>query len=280
MALVKMTDLMKRAAQRGTGVGTFSAYSMEDLIGILRAAEETRVPVIIQLAEGRFKTAPLELVGPMMVNAAKVSDLDIAVHLDHASTFAVMERALELGFTSIMYDGSAKPFEENIANTRKAKEIARRYGADIEAELGLVGKSESGEEDYGVMYTVPEDAKTFAKETGVDALAVAIGNQHGNYRAEPKLRFDILEEIHALIPETPLVLHGGSGISDADFQRCIRSGIRKVNVATALLNNIMAESKDYLTGGGKSFYEMSARMADGAYRSAKHHIEVFEMKEL
>lgn len=250
-------------------------------MGTLRAAEELYTPVIIQLAEARFKTAPLELMGPMMVHAAKEAKVEVAVHLDHGCTVKAIKKALELGFTSVMYDGSALPFEENADGTQAVRAMAAGYGADVEAELGLVGRSEGGDIDYGIRCTIPGDARVFVEQTGVEALAVAIGNQHGNYPSAPRLRFDILKDIHRTVPEEHLVLHGGSGISDEDFKECIRNGITKVNIATAVLDRMTFRAKEYLeeTEHG-AYYGMSQVMEEGAYEVVKHHINVFNMKNL
>lgn len=281
MALVKMSSLLDNAKSKNIAVGSFSTYNMESIIANIKAAEDTNTSLIIQLAQGRFGTAPLELVGPMMVNAAKESKANIAVHLDHASDFEVIKRALELGFTSVMYDGSTLPFDENVSNTKKVVDLAKSFGADSEAELGLLGMSEGGEENYGIKCTDPADAEIFVKETNVSALAVAIGNQHGNYPCVPKLRMDILKDIHERIPDQMLVLHGGSGISDSDFQECIKYGIRKINIATATLNEMTAEAKNYLKNeNNPNYYDLSKHMREGAYRVCKHHIEVFNMNDL
>lgn len=280
MALVKMSTLLKRARENGTGCGSFSVYSMEALMGTVKAAEERRTPVILQLAEARFQTAPLELMGPMMISAAREAEVDVAVHLDHGRSLEVIRKALDLGFTSVMYDGSALPFEKNMADSRKVKGMAEEYGADVEAELGLVGRSEGGEHDYGIQCTVPEDAKLFMERTGVDALAVAIGNQHGNYPSAPKLRFDILRDIHQIIPDVHLVLHGGSGITDADFQECIRNGVTKVNIATAVLNGMMDQVSRYFARAKPyTYYEANREMVAGAYKVVEHHIKIFNMEE-
>lgn len=280
MALVKMSTLLRRARENGTGCGSFSVYSMEALMGTVKAAEELRTPVILQLAEARFKTAPLELMGPMMINAAKESGVDMAVHLDHGRSKEVIRKALEMGFTSVMYDGSSLPFKNNITDSRMVKAMAEAYDADVEAELGLVGRSEGGDHDYGIQCTVPEDAKIFMEQTGVDALAVAIGNQHGNYPSAPKLRLDILKDIHQIIPDVHLVLHGGSGITDADFQECIRNGITKVNIATAILNGMMDQASRYFARAKPhTYYEANREMTVGAYEVVKHHIEIFNLKE-
>lgn len=278
MSLVKISGLLKRAKESGRGCGSFSTYSMEGLMGIIKAAEELNTPIILQLAEARFKTAPLELVGPMMINAAKEATIEVAVHLDHGCSMEVIEKALTMGFTSVMYDGSTLPFAANVANTKQVKWMAEKFDADVEAELGLVGRSEGGDHDYGIQCTVPEDARIFITETGVDALAVAIGNQHGNYPVAPKLRFDVLKEIHHLVPEVPLVLHGGSGIEDKDFQECIRNGVAKINVATAILNGMVVRAAGYLQrNDAANYYDLNRELVQGAYEVTRHHIKVFNM---
>ena len=284
MPLVKMSKLLLRARRDGRGCASFSVYSMESLIGVMRAAEESGTALILQLAEARFGTAPLELMGPMMIAAAKNSELEIAVHLDHGTSFSAIQRALELGFRSVMYDGSLLPFEENVEGSRRAVEMARAFDADVEAELGLIGKGEGGGKDHGILYTRADDAEEFVRRTGVDALAIAIGNKHGNYTGEPKLRFDILREIHGRIPDELLVLHGGSGISDADFRRSIKEGITKINIATAIADAVVRASGDYLSSvrrdGRADFYRMSGRIAEEVREVAEHHIRVFNGEEL
>lgn len=176
MSLVKMKELLERAQKNKIGCGAFSVGNMEMVRGAIQAAEELDTPIILQIAEVRLKHSPLHLMGPMMIQAAKEAKVDVAVHLDHGLTFETVQKALELGFTSVMLDASTLPFEENIANTKKVVELAKQYGVTVEAELGLVGGSEDGSCDHGIRCTDPDDAKVFAKETGIDALAVAIGN--------------------------------------------------------------------------------------------------------
>lgn len=224
MALVTMKKLLEQARAENRGVGAFSVGNMEMVKGALQAAEELRTSIILQIAEVRLKHSPLALMGPMMVQAAKEAKVDVAVHLDHGLTLETVQKALDLGFTSVMFDSSLYPFEENIARTKQVVELARRYGATVEAELGLVGGSEDGKAGHGIRCTDPADAEVFCRETGVDALAVAIGNAHGNYPVAPELAFDVLEEIHRRV-HIPLVLHGGSGITDEDFRKAISLGI-------------------------------------------------------
>ena len=275
MALVKMKDLLKRAEEKNIGCGAFSVGNMEMVKGAIRAAEELNTPIMLQIAEVRLKNSPLHLMGPMMVQAAKEAKVDVAVHLDHGLTFETVDKALELGFTSVMLDASTLPFEENIAKVKTVVEKARKYGATVEAELGLVGGSEDGSCDHGIRCTDPDDAVVYARETGIDALAVAIGNAHGNYPVAPTLAFDVLEKIHEKV-DIPLVLHGGSGITDKDFQRAISLGIRKVNIATASFNSLTAHVEKYMASTDKhNFFDLNEAMVQGTYENVKRHILVF-----
>ena len=165
MALVTMKELLERAKSNYRGIGAFSVGNMEMVKGAIQAAEELDTPIILQIAEVRLKHSPLALMGPMMVQAAKEAKVDVAVHLDHGLTMETVEKALELGFTSVMFDSSTYPFEENIERTVKIVELAKKYGATVEAELGLVGGSEDGSEDHGIRCTNPDDAKIFVERT-------------------------------------------------------------------------------------------------------------------
>ena len=275
MALVKMKDLLKRAEEKNIGCGALSVGNMEMVKGAIRAAEELETPIILQIAEVRLKNSPLHLMGPMMVQAAKEAKVDVAVHLDHGLTFETVDKALELGFTSVMLDASTLPFEENIAKVKTVVEKAQKYGATVEAELGLVGGSEDGSCDHGIRCTDPDDAVVYARETGIDALAVAIGNAHGNYPVAPTLAFDVLEKIHEKV-DIPLVLHGGSGITDKDCQRAISLGIRKVNIATASFNSLTAHVEKYMASTDKhNFFDLNEAMVQGTYENVKRHILVF-----
>ena len=209
------------------------------------------------------------------LHAAKKANVPVVIHLDHGLTFGTVDKALELGFTSVMLDASTLPFEENIARVKAVVEKARKYGATVEAELGLVGGSEDGSCDHGIRCTDPDDAVVYARETGIDALAVAIGNAHGNYPVAPTLAFDVLEKIHERV-DIPLVLHGGSGITDKDFQKAISLGIRKVNIATASFNSLTAHVEKYMESTDKhNFFDLNEAMVQGTYENVKKHILVF-----
>ena len=276
MALVAMKELLKRAEQKDVGCGAFSVGNMEMVRGAVQAAEERQTPIILQIAEVRLGHSPLNLMGPMMIQAAKDASVDIAVHLDHGLTMKTIQQALDLGFTSVMLDASTLPFEENMEHTAKVVELAASYGATVEAELGLVGGSEDGSSDHGIRCTDPDDAAVFAKHTGIDALAVAIGNAHGNYPVAPTLAFDVLEQIHQKVA-IPLVLHGGSGITDRDFQRAISLGIRKVNIATASFNRLVQSVETYMASTDRhNFFDLNTAMTQGTYENVKRHLAIFD----
>lgn len=275
MALVNMMQLLGAAKSEGRGCGSFSVGNMEMVIGAVKAAEELNTPIILQIAEARLKHSPLHLMGPMMIEAAKHSSVEIAVHLDHGQSLSVMKQALDYGFTSIMMDGSTLPFQDNIARTKEAISLAKPYGAAVEAELGLVGKSEDGTEDFGIQCTKPADATIFCSETNADALAIAIGNAHGNYPTAPALQFELLEQIKNTTA-TPLVLHGGSGITDGDFQKAIQKGIVKINIATASFGKLTECANDYFKEPSPhNFFSLNEAMVAGVYENVKHHIQVF-----
>ena len=271
--LVNMRDLLADARVGGYAVGSFSVANMEMVLGVLQAAEELRAPVILQIAEVRLRQSPLELIGPLMVAAARQASVPVAVHFDHGKTEKKIGQALELGFTSVMFDGSHLPLDENIAETCRIIEMARPYGAAVEAEIGCVGGSEDGSEEIAMHCTDPADAVRFEQETGVDALAIAIGNAHGNYKATPKLRFDILAQV-AEDTHTPLVLHGGTGISPEDFRRCAQTGIQKINIATATFDSVEQTVRGaYDAGAIGGYYDLQG--AEGAYKNAHRHILIF-----
>ena len=273
--LVNMSKLLADAQKGDYAVGSFSVANMEMVLGVLKAAKELKAPVILQIAEVRLKQSPLEIIGPLMVAAAKSAGTPVAVHFDHGKTIEKITQALELGFTSVMFDGSHLPLDENIKTTKEVIALAKKYGADVEAEIGCVGGSEDGSEDIAINCTKPEDAVRFESETGVDALAIAIGNAHGNYKSTPKLRFDILEQVEKST-ELPLVLHGGTGITPDDFVRCSHTGIKKINISTATFDSVEHTVKDaYKNDKISGYYDLQAAEVEGAYQNAKRHILIF-----
>lgn len=279
MSLVTMQELLDAADRQGRAVGAFSVGNMEMVMGAVRAAEELRTPIILQIAEVRLPNSPLHLMGPMMLAAAKNASVDIAVHLDHGLRPETVHKALELGFTSVMFDGSQLPLTENIDIVKNVVNLAGDYGATVEAELGVVGGNEGEGNAHQILCTDPDDAVRFCDETGVDALAVAIGNAHGNYPRLPELRFDVLEAIHKAV-SVPLVLHGGTGITPEMFRKCIQLGVRKINIATASFDALARSAKAYCDekDGAPNYFELSGREAEGVYENVKRHIEIFNMQ--
>ena len=274
-----MQELLDAADRQGRAVGAFSVGNMEMVMGAVRAAEELRTPIILQIAEVRLPNSPLHLMGPMMLAAAKNASVDIAVHLDHGLRPETVHKALELGFTSVMFDGSQLPLQENIDIVKNVVNLAGDYGATVEAELGVVGGNEGEGKAHQVLCTDPADAVRFCDETGVDALAVAIGNAHGNYPRLPELRFDVLEAIHKAV-SVPLVLHGGTGITPEMFRKCIALGVRKINIATASFDALARSAKTYCDekDGAPNYFELSGCEAEGVYENVKRHIEIFNMQ--
>lgn len=273
--LVNMRELLADAMGGNYAVGSFSVANMEMVLGVLKAAEELKAPVILQIAEVRLKQSPLEVIGPLMVAAAENASTPVAVHFDHGKTLEKITQALDIGFTSVMFDGSHLPLEENIAFTKKVISVADEYDAAVEAEIGCVGGSEDGSEDIAINCTKTEDAVRFESETQVDALAIAIGNAHGNYKSTPNLRFDILEDVEKNT-DVALVLHGGTGITPEDFVRCSHTGIKKINIATATFDSVeKTVSSWYNDGKIKGYYDLQAAEVEGAYQNAKKHILIF-----
>lgn len=279
MALVAMKDLLDRAEEKKIAVGAFSVGNMEMILGAVKAAQEANTPIILQIAEVRLPYAPLEIIGPMMIAAAENASVDIAVHLDHGLRTETVAKALDIGFTSVMFDGSQMPLAENIATVKNVVNLASDYDATVEAELGVVGGNEGEGKAHEILCTNPADAIHFCDETGVDALAVAIGNAHGNYPKLPELRFDVLEEIHNAV-KTPLVLHGGTGITPEMFRRCITLGVRKINIATASFDALASYAKAYCDNkaGKPNYFELSSCEVEGVYQNVKKHIEIFNMQ--
>ncbi|SHH06996.1 fructose-bisphosphate aldolase [Thermosyntropha lipolytica DSM 11003] len=252
MPLVSVSELLWKAEEGGYAVGAFNANNMEIVQAIVKAAEMENAPVIMQASQGALSYAGLRYITEMVKIAAESTHVPVALHLDHGTDFAQVVRCIRSGFTSVMYDGSKLPLEENIAMTKKVIEIARPIGVSVEAELGKIG----GTEDHiyvsekEAMYTDPDEAKYFVEQTGVESLAIAIGTAHGQYKGEPKLDFARLAKIKELT-RIPIVLHGSSGVPDEQIRKAIELGVRKVNIDTNIreafvgaMRKVMAEKPD------------------------------------
>lgn len=251
--LVNLDYVLKKAQREHYAVGLFNTTDTDMLEAAIAAAEELRAPIIIGTAEVLLPYGELKLIAPSIIAAAKRASVPVVVHYDHGLTFERCMEALQLGFSSVMFDGSAGDYETNIKETREVVRIAHAFGATVEGEIGHVGDAGAGDNLLTDMYTTPKEATEYLAATGVDALAVAIGSAHGVYKTKPKLSIDRLREIRAAV-DVPLVLHGGSGLSDEDFRCSIREGMAKVNIFTDLClagQRAMAEGisagRDYLT---------------------------------
>jgi len=236
MGLVNTIDLFKHAEKHSYALGAFNVVSLEFLNGILDAAEAVKSPVILNIAEVHFDYVDIEQVYPAIKYMADKACVPVVLNLDHGMSIETVVRALRCGFSAVMYDASKKPLEQNIEETGLVVKMAHSVGVSVEAEIGRVGGAEGGAHAAKArreFFTNPDEAERFAAETGVDALAVSVGNVHGFYEGEPELDFDLIAELKRRTG-IPLVLHGGSGISDDDFRKAVSLGMRKINFFTEM----------------------------------------------
>ena len=258
--LVNMNEVLRPAKKGQYAVGLFNAVNLELARGIIAAAESTRSPVIMGSAEILLPYGPLEEISYYLIPMAKKASVPVVVHLDHGLTYDTCVKALKLGFSSVMYDCSTDSYEENVRKVKEMADSAHSYGATIEGELGHVGDNEGSAEgsdhmaDPSAFFTDPALAKDFVEKTGVDALAIAVGNAHGAYKLPPKLDFERIRTIAKTV-DVPLVLHGGSGLTDNDFRQAIKDGISKVNIFTDI--NVAAVEAEF-----KKFSDMNKGIID------------------
>lgn len=229
--LINLKNILEYAEEHRCAIGSFNTPTLENIVAVLSQAEELNVPVIIMHAQCHEKEAPLNIIGPIMILMAQKAKVPVCVHLDHGEDLTYLKQALEIGFTSIMFDGSLLSYEENVKLTRQACEMAHRKGASVEAEIGVLGGRESGDSrplSKEEMYTDPDLALRFVRETHIDALACSFGTAHGIYKVKPELDFQRIVKIHQLT-KIPLVMHGGSGVAKDDYLKAMECGIRKIN---------------------------------------------------
>jgi fructose-1,6-bisphosphate aldolase class II len=235
MPLVTLKEILKGTRENGYAVGAFNFNSYEDAQGIINGAAAKKAPVIVMASMGAVKYIGLKTTAYMVKGMAESVDIPVCLHLDHATDHELIKACICAGFTSVMIDASMKSYEENIAETSSIVEYAMKYGCSVEAELGKVGGKEDnvGVDEREAAFTNPTDVPRFVQETGLDALAIAIGTVHGFYKSEPKLDFDRLSAI-VKITDAPLVLHGGTGVPVEDFKKAVKLGMSKINVGTEL----------------------------------------------
>ncbi|MBQ8529094.1 MAG: class II fructose-bisphosphate aldolase [Clostridia bacterium] len=282
--LVNLTEILKIAERDGTAIGMFNATGFDSLQAIISAAEELGQPVIIAHAEVHNVYNDISLVGPAMIAMAKEAKVPVCVHLDHGTSLEMIYRALRLGFTSVMIDASALPFEENLRLTTEVTRISHAMGVSVEAELGRLVTGETGEKNSGMTlsaedyYTDPKEAEEFCRITGVDALAIAFGTSHGFYSAEPKLSFDVIKNV-AEATKLPLVMHGGSGVSEEGYKEAIKCGIRKINYYSYMSKaGYEAAKKVIEEGKTKYLHDVEFAAMQAMREDVKRAIKIFSTK--
>lgn len=242
-----LSQLFNTYGSKGA-IGSFNVHCLEMLPSMLEGAKEINAPIIIQTSLGTAEYIGFDLLVSSMNTLANRYDLDVCLHLDHCSDIGAIKKAIKSGYSSVMYDGSSLPLDENIENTKIVVEFAHEHNVSVEGEVGIIGGAEDdvvvSEQD--AVYTDPNDAYRFVNETGVDALAVAIGTTHGQFKSKAKLNFPLLKEISSNLGDVGLVLHGGTGVADEDLKRCVSEGMKKVNVGSEL-------NKGYIDGVNQTF---------------------------
>lgn len=285
--IVNLRDICAIAEQGNMAVASINVPSLEALRAALDAAEQTGYPVILSHAEGHEPFAPLDALGPSIVALAERSSAMVCVHLDHCEHLSYMRRALEMGFTGVMFDGSLLPYDENVENSRRAADMVSGFDCGLECELGSMGTRENGvghESDHvsEAVYTDPDQAEDFISKTGLDILACSFGTSHGIYRGEPRLSFDVLTQIRDRV-KVPLVMHGGSGVSDDDYRRSIDAGIRKINYYTYgvkyagdAVRRVIADYEAKNPGEAIVYWhDMTQAAYETMFQDFRHVIEVF-----
>ncbi len=274
MPFVPVEDLLLEAQKGKYAIGAFNCNNMEIVQAIVQAAEAEKSPVIMQASQGAMKYAGIEFIVAMARQAADQASVPVALHLDHGTSFDQVMLCLRHGFSSVMVDGSKYPLEENIAITKKVIEAAYPMGVSVEAELGKIGGTEDNVSvsERDALFTDPEEAKYFVEQTGVGSLAVAIGTAHGQYKGKPELDFERLKKIVSLI-NTPIVLHGSSGVPDEAITEAVRLGVCKVNIDTNIREAFTLACRQALEANSK---EIDPRKVLGPAREAA--IEIIREK--
>jgi len=280
-----MGELLQDASRRGYAVPCFNAINLDMVRGIIRAAEEEHSPVIVCHAEIHFKYTPLAQIAPVMVDAMNRAKVPVSILLDHGKSFEAVIQAMHLGFNAIMFDGSTHAYEENVRRTAEIVKISHALGVSVEGELGYVTRPKSGgaegEDDDAIiddtsLYTDPEQAREFVERTGIDALAAAFGTVHGVYLKQPRLDIDRLDNIRRTAG-VPIVMHGGSGLSDEDFKRTINHGVAKINYYTGMALSVVDKARDRLKQERESgfYHEFMTNVIDDFREDAARIMRTF-----
>lgn len=286
--LVTLKEILEIADKEGNAVGAFNCTGLECVMAVTAAAEELKRPVILQYAELHKTYIPLEIIAPVMLRFAENASVPVCVHFDHGESVESCKKAIDEGFTSVMFDGSSLPYEENIENTAAVVAYAHEKGASVEAELGHIFASEigAGERSGGVSvsgedaYTDPDLALDFVIRTHVDALAIAFGTTHGVYLNKPVLDLGRISLVHEKV-DVPLVMHGGSGLMKEDYQTAIRNGIRKVNYYTYMAmtgGHAVAEAVQKAENGICFLHDITSVAVEAMKQKVKEEMDVFSLR--
>lgn len=276
--IVTLTEILNEADKGKYGVGMFNAIDLQMAMAVIGAAEEANSPVILSTAEGLLKFGPLDELAVIYKELATKTKVPVCIHFDHGLTRENIIKAMRNGFSGVMYDCSSRPYEENIKECAEMAKIAHAFGAGIEAELGHVGSNdvdnpEASSDDHSV-YTDPAQAAEFVERTGVDCLAVSVGNAHGVYLKEPKIDIPLVDQLRQSAG-VPLVLHGGSGLSDDDFRGSIAKGICKVNIYTDLVLAANAAMRENFADPNGNIMSMNAPYIDAVKKATIKKMELF-----
>lgn len=275
--LANFNTILSKAYNNGYAIGAFNCYNYETFKGVIDCAKELNQPVIVAFGQKYLKNMSLNTAVGIVKVLAEDLTIPVCLHLDHCSDINIVFKAIKAGFNSVMYDGSALPFEENLKNTRMVCEVAHASGVTVEAELGSLQSgihSHEGTVHDKEIYTDPISAQRFVKETGVDALAVSIGTVHGMYKGKPNIRVDILKEINTLTG-IPLVLHGGSGTPEEDIRKCIKNGISKINVNTEISSYVVEETTKLLQEKQPHYSEVSLKQQELVIEVVRKYLDFF-----
>lgn len=277
--LVNLDEILKIAEDNDYTLAAFTTPTFENIVSAINVAEKFNVPIILQHAEVHDSIISIDKLGPTLVTLAEKASVPICVQIDHGESIEFIQKGLDIGFTSVMYDGSTLPYEENIKNTKKIVELASKYGASVEAELGIMAGDEGSDETTSEvdtsLYTDPELAEDFVEKTGVTALAAVFGTAHGFYASEPKLDFQRISDIRDRTG-IPVVMHGGSGLSVEEYQKAREKGVRKINYYSYSAKAAMDATKELIEKENpKMFDEVVVAAMDAIEKDYEKIIKVF-----
>ncbi len=272
-----LKEVLKEAEDLNMAIGAFNTHNLEMLPSIIKAAVNQRTPVIIQTSCGTANYIGHKNLVSVCKSMAEQYGIDVVLHLDHAKDYDEIRKAIDAGYSSVMFDGSSLPLKDNILGTKRVVEYAKKNGVSVEAELGHVGQSEDYSSDVSDHFTKPEEVKKFVEETGIDCLAVAIGTAHGRYHGTPHIDFDLLKQITDVV-DIPLVLHGGSGTGDENLRKAVKNGIQKVNLATELVVAGKEELETFIQDKNFDKWQLIPSFIKGYSDRLEHYVNLFDQE--